>query len=130
MPTNVGVAPREQAIFHCQYLTADYVLWHVNGTVVRRNYHPDITPGTTRDDNDELVDTLTITAHPEYNGTEVVCVAGFDDGRPEEPSGTVFLLGIIRPDQFNLLLLGYCEVEIGASDRKKKKKKAINWVWL
>ena len=29
---------------------------------------------------------------------------------------------IIRPDQFNLLLLGYCEVKIGPSDRKKKKK--------
>ena len=33
----------------------------------------------------------------------------------------------IRPDQFNLLLLRYCEVKIGPSDRKKKKKKAINW---
>ena len=33
----------------------------------------------------------------------------------------------IRPDQFNLLLLGYCEVKIGPSDQKKKEKKAINW---
>ena len=33
----------------------------------------------------------------------------------------------IRPDQFNLLLLGYCEVKIGPSDRKNKEKKAINW---
>ena len=32
----------------------------------------------------------------------------------------------IRPDQFNLLLLGYCEIKIGPSDQKKKKK-AINW---
>ena len=32
----------------------------------------------------------------------------------------------LRPDQFNLLLLGYCEVKIGLSDRKKRKK-AINW---
>ena len=31
----------------------------------------------------------------------------------------------VRPDQFNLLLLGYCEVKIGASDRKKKKKKQL-----
>ena len=25
------------------------------------------------------------------------------------------------------MLLGYCEVKIGSSDRKKSKKKAINW---
>ena len=30
---------------------------------------------------------------------------------------------IVRPDQFNLLLLGYCEAKIGSNDRKK----AINW---
>ena len=34
----------------------------------------------------------------------------------------------IRPDQFNLLLLGYCEVKIGPSDRKKKKQ--LIGVWL
>ena len=32
-----------------------------------------------------------------------------------------FFMGL-RPDQFNLLLLGYCEVKIGPSDRKKKDK--------
>ena len=33
-------------------------------------------------------------------------------------------INTIRPDQFNLLLLGYCEVKIGPSDRKKKEKKS------
>ena len=33
----------------------------------------------------------------------------------------------VRPDQFNLLLLGYCEVKIGSSNQKKRKKNAINW---
>ena len=38
------------------------------------------------------------------------------------------MISTIRPEQFNLLLLGYCEVKIGPNDRKKKKeKKAINW---
>ena len=37
------------------------------------------------------------------------------------------LNNLVRPDQFNLLLLGYCEVKIGPSDRKKRKKKTINW---
>ena len=36
----------------------------------------------------------------------------------------------LRPDQFNLLLLGYCEVKIGPSDRKKRKKKQSIGVWL
>ena len=29
----------------------------------------------------------------------------------------------VRPDQFNLLLLGYCEVKIGSSNRKKSNQK-------
>ena len=35
----------------------------------------------------------------------------------------------VRPDQINLLLLGFFEPKIGPSDRKKKKK-AIKWEWL
>ena len=37
---------------------------------------------------------------------------------------------LIRPDQFNLLLLGYCEAKIGPSDQKKKEKKQLIGVWL
>ena len=37
---------------------------------------------------------------------------------------------VIRPDQFNLLLLGYYEVKIGPSDRKKREKKQSIGVWL
>ena len=47
--------------------------------------------------------------------------------------GCVVVLGpffLLRPDQFYLLLLGYCEVKIGPSDRKKKKKKQLIGVWL
>ena len=33
----------------------------------------------------------------------------------------------LRPDQFSLLLLGYCEVKIGPSDRKKKQSIGV---WL
>ena len=93
MPTNVGVAPRAQAVFYCQHLTADYVVWEVNDSLLVRNPPPGITPDTTRDNNGSLVDTLTITARPEFNGMKVVCVAGFDGGRPEERTQPVFLLG-------------------------------------
>ena len=45
------------------------IRWSVNDTLLERNeLPPDITPGTTRDDSGGLVDTLTITARPEYDG--------------------------------------------------------------
>ena len=38
--------------------------------------------------------TLTIVAGPQYNGTEIVCVAKFDDGNPDEMTPPVILQGI------------------------------------
>ena len=56
-----------------------------------QNPPTDITPGTIRDDNDNLVNTLTIIARPEYNGTEVECVAVFSGGSPTEVTPSVIL---------------------------------------
>ena len=39
---------------------------------------------------------MTITARPEYNGTEVVCVALFFDGSPDEQTEPATLLGIAK----------------------------------
>lgn len=52
------------------------------------------TPGTYRDGNNYLVQTLTVEARPEYNGTEIVCVARFDDGSPDEFTSPAFLQGV------------------------------------
>ena len=66
-----------------------------SGSLVGQNPHPDITPDTAHEGNGGLVDTLTITAPPEYNGTMVVCVARFDDESPEEQTEPAqLLLGI------------------------------------
>lgn len=81
------------AIFRCQSPTAFSVLWRVNGSLVGRNAPPDITPGTTRDDNGSLVDTLSITARPQYNGTMVMGVARFYDGRLDEETEPAILIG-------------------------------------
>ena len=35
---------------------------------------------------------------------------------------------VVRPDQFNLLLLGYCEVKLERAIEKKKKKKQLGVV--
>ena len=70
----------EEAIFRCQNLGAVFVFWRVNGSMVTQNPPPDITPATTRDENNQLVNTLTIVAHLEFNGTEVECGAILRDG--------------------------------------------------
>ena len=93
VPITQEVATGAQAVFRCRHPSADTIRWEVNGSLVGGNPPPDITPGTTRDDNENLVDLLTITARPEYSGTEVVCVARFDDSRPEELSQPAILTG-------------------------------------
>ena len=67
----------------------------MNGSLVGRNTPQDITPGTTAHDSssDNNVDTLTVFARPDYNGTEVICVARFDDGRPDEQTDPAMLTG-------------------------------------
>lgn len=80
-------------MFRCQHLTADNIRWRVNGTLIRGNPPPDITPGITRDEEGNLVYTLTIVAQVEYDRTMVECVARFDDGTPDEQSSSVSLLG-------------------------------------
>ena len=81
-----------EAVFRCQHPTASIILWRVNGSLVGWNSPPDITPGITCD-NGNLVDTLTITARLEYNGTVVVCVAVFYDGSPDEQTEPALLFG-------------------------------------
>ena len=63
--------------------------------MIGRNPPPNITPSTTRDEEDNLVDLLSIVARREYNTTVVECVAEFDDGTPDETSEPPALLHII-----------------------------------
>ena len=80
-----------QAVFKCRHPTANFIDWRVNGTSVGQSPPTDITPGTIRDDDGNLVNTLTIIARPEYNGTEVECVAVFSGGSPDEATPSVTL---------------------------------------
>ena len=89
-----------EAEFRCRHPTAGFIRWSVNGSLVGRSPPPDIIPETTRDVTGNLVDTLTITSRPEYNGTEVVCVARFDDGSPDEQTEPATLLGIAKINAF------------------------------
>ena len=96
VPITQEVATGAEAVFRCRHPTADTIRWRVNGSLVGRAPPPDVILDIIHDDNDNLVDTLTITARPQYNGTEVVCVARFDDRRPEELSQPVILIGTAR----------------------------------
>ena len=93
VPTSQVVFIGEETVFRCHHSTADVIAWRVNGSSVGRNPPTDITPSTNRDDDDNLVYTLTIIARPEYNGTVVECVAVFLDGSSTEVSPTALLLG-------------------------------------
>ena len=63
--------------------------------MVGQNPPPDITPAILRDDDGTLIHNLTIKAHPEYNGTEVVCEAIFNTtGSNKSPPVTLTVQGI------------------------------------
>ena len=86
-PTSQNVSIGEDAVFRCQHDSADTIRWRVNGVLVSRSSPPT----GVHEDADGLVDTLTITGSLEYNGTEVVCVAQFDSGSPDQESTPAYL---------------------------------------
>ena len=74
----------------CRHMTSDaHISWRVNGSPSGR--FPDIRPGSVNEDG-TIVDTLTIPAEPQYNGTVVECVAVFFDGSPNEVSPPATIL--------------------------------------
>ena len=82
-----------EAEFRCRHSTADTIRWRLDGMLVGGSPPPDVTPSSDRDGNGNLVQILTIVASPQYNGSEVVCVARFDDGSPNEATLPATLRG-------------------------------------
>ena len=86
----------KNALFRCRHqLKEANIAWQVNGSSSAHNLD-DTTRGTILN-NDSLVETLTIPALLEYNGTTVVCVAVFTDGSPTEstPAVTLTVTGLL-----------------------------------
>ncbi len=84
------------AVFRCRHQRVDAQIgWLINGSSSR--LYPDIADGFIIESNGTRVDTLTIPAIPEYNGTEVVCVATFFDGSPREvtPPANLIIIGML-----------------------------------
>ena len=85
------------AVFRCRHQRIDaLIIWQINGSTSR--LYPDVVDGFVRDSNGSRVDTLTVPAIPEYNGTEVVCVATFFDGSPNEvtPPADLIIVGMLN----------------------------------
>lgn len=76
LPVGIG----EEAVFRCQNIGARFVFWNFNGSMVTQDPPPYITPAIIQDENNHLVNTLTIIAHLELNGTQVECGAILQDG--------------------------------------------------
>ena len=77
LPSSMMVTPGTRATFRCRHETADVIGWRVNGTSIGQVGNPDFIPGTTRRGDGSLVHILTVVVRPEYNDTEIVCVAAF-----------------------------------------------------
>ena len=74
-----------EAVFRCRHSTADIIRWRVNGILLSRNPPTGITVGIITEGSNQ-VDTLTIVARLDYNGTTIVCEVQFFDGSPDETS--------------------------------------------
>lgn len=77
LPSSLMVTPGTRATFRCRHETADVIGWRVNGTSIGQIGNPDFRPGTIRRGDGSLVHILTVVVCPEYNDTDIVCVAAF-----------------------------------------------------
>ena len=93
-PLNITllIGSEREVVFRCRHPNANLIGWIVNGSSLGQNPPPDITPGTTRDDDGALVNTLTIIARPEYNETVVECQAFFDGSTEMTPPVTLTII--------------------------------------
>ena len=82
------------AVFRCRHQRIDArISWQINRSI--SVLYPDVVDDFIQDSNGTCIDTLTILAIPEYNGTEVVCEATFFDGSPNEVTPAADLIIII-----------------------------------
>ena len=93
----------KNAVFRCRHQRIEAgISWQMNGSF--SGLYCDVVDGFVRDSNGTRVEILTIPAIPEYNGTEVVCVATFFDGSLCEvtPPADLMIIGMVA---YRVLLL-------------------------
>ena len=76
------------AVFQCRHPTARVIDWIINGTL-----HQQSSPGLSLTTSGDTF-TLNITAHSEFNSTEIQCEAFFRDGPSQlSDSATILIQG-------------------------------------
>ena len=86
------------AVFTCETVGGTFI-WIVNGT--QREVHPaeirrDLVVTETITDDDTTLETLTIPARAEYNGTRVQCFVGiFGGSTAQSDNATLWIQGIL-----------------------------------
>ena len=81
----------ERIFLRCRHMRLDaHITWLVNGTHGR--LHSGVKDDFIEENDGIFVYKLSIPATPQYNGTEVVCLARFLDGSPDERSPPVTLI--------------------------------------
>lgn len=85
------------ATFRCRLESGADADWLINGSTPRRFI--DLNPSMNlASDNGTIVDTLSITVTPEYNGTQVACVATVDGDPVVSPNATLtIMIGLLDP---------------------------------
>ena len=81
----------EGAVFRCRHSSADaFINWFIDGS------RPGAGPISQRvNESGTLIDTLTIPATPDFNGSQVVCVAILNEREETPPATLTIVEGII-----------------------------------
>jgi hypothetical protein len=101
-PSSQVVGVGQVAVFRCQNSNVLDISWRVNEQLVTfNNPHPDpdITISTIMDENNDVLNLLSIAAQSEYNETVIVCIASSIDGGSNETTPIKLLIqGEPAPD--------------------------------
>ena len=78
-PLSLNLTIGEEAVFYCEYRSADAIFWRINKTSLSSR------PELSDDFNDDIIGQLTVSALTKYNNTLIQCVAVFDsdNNQPE-----------------------------------------------
>ena len=110
-PSSQVVGVGQMAEFRCQNPNAHNIFWRVNETRVTFNKpHPDpgITISRTRDENNDIVNLLSIIAQSKFNETTIVCVAVSTGGSSSDTTPVKLLIeGEQAPDRVHVYNVMY-----------------------
>ena len=106
-PSSQVVGVGQMAVFRCQNQNALVIFWRVNETQVTfNNPHPDpadITISTTMDENNAVVNLLSIIAQSKYNETAIICIAVSIGGNSSDTTPVKLLIeGEQAPDRVHV----------------------------